>query len=142
MSSTGFLGAMAVPGARCWRGGRSRSSFWTSLVILSLLRRRGSTGPNRGLCSSPPRAFRWSRPLRRMPSTPGSRSASTISSGSLELLRRTTFNALDGEKVVASLLKHRELWESFLLDRPGVPDYAEPRLLLIGGLIKLRDLAD
>jgi len=29
-----------------------------------------------------------------------------------------------------------------LLDRPGVPDYAEPRSLLIGGLIKLRDLAD
>jgi hypothetical protein len=66
----------------------------------------------------------------------------TVQDIQLELLRRTTFNALDGEKVVASLLKHRELWESFLLDRPGVPGYAEPRSLLIGGLIRLRDLAD
>lgn len=58
----------------------------------------------------------------------------------LELLRRTCFNALDGERVVASLLKHRDLWLAALLDRPGVPDYAEPRLLLTAGLIKLRDL--
>ncbi len=60
----------------------------------------------------------------------------------LELLRRTCFNALDGERIVASLLKHRDLWLAALLDRPGVPDYAEPRLLLMGGLIKLRDLDD
>lgn len=60
----------------------------------------------------------------------------------LELLRRTRFNALDGEKVYASLLKHRHLWMAVLLDRPGVPNYAEPRHLLIAGLIKLRDLSD
>jgi hypothetical protein len=58
----------------------------------------------------------------------------------LELLRRTRFNALDGEKVCASLVAHRQLWLAALLDRPGVANYAEPGLLLIGGLIKLRDL--
>ena len=40
----------------------------------------------------------------------------------------------------ASLLKHRHLWLAVLLDRPGVPDYTEPDLLLTSGLIKLRDL--
>ena len=60
----------------------------------------------------------------------------------LELLRRTTFNALDGERVVASLRKHRRLWLAVLLDRPGVPNYARPGFLLTAGLIKLRDLPD
>jgi hypothetical protein len=60
----------------------------------------------------------------------------------LELLRRTSFNALDGEKVYTSLQKHRHLWMAALLDRPGVPDYTKPNLLLISGLIKLRDLPD
>ena len=60
----------------------------------------------------------------------------------LELLRRTTFNALNGEVVFASLLKHRHLWLAALLDRPGVPNYTEPGLLLTAGLIKLRDLPD
>ena len=58
----------------------------------------------------------------------------------LELLRRTRFNDLDGERVCVSLLKHRHLWMAALLDRPGVPNYAEPGRLLIVGLIKLRDL--
>jgi hypothetical protein len=60
----------------------------------------------------------------------------------LELLRRTSFNALEGERVYASLLKHRNLWLAALLDRPGVPNYAEPGLLPTSGLIKLRDLRD
>jgi hypothetical protein len=60
----------------------------------------------------------------------------------LELLRRTRFNALDGERVCASLLKHRDLWLAALLDRPGVADYTQPGRLLIAGLIKLRDLPD
>ena len=60
----------------------------------------------------------------------------------LELLRRTTFNAMEGERIVASLLRHRDLWLAVLLDRPGVPNYAEPGLLLTSGLIKLRDLPD
>jgi hypothetical protein len=58
----------------------------------------------------------------------------------LELIRRTRFNAFDGERVVASLLAHRGLWLAVLLDRPGLPDYSEPGGLLISGLIKLRDL--
>ena len=60
----------------------------------------------------------------------------------LELLRRTRFNALDGERICASLLQHRHLWRAALLDRPGVPNYAEPSHLLTAGLIKLRDLPD
>jgi hypothetical protein len=60
----------------------------------------------------------------------------------LELLRRTSFNALDGERVSTSLLKHRNLWLAVLLDRPGVPNYAEPGHLLTSGSIKLRDVPD
>jgi hypothetical protein len=66
----------------------------------------------------------------------------TVQDIQLELLRRTRFNALDGEKVCASLLQHRHLWRAALLDRPGVPNYAEPAHLLTAGLIKLRDLPD
>jgi hypothetical protein len=64
----------------------------------------------------------------------------TVQDIQLELLRRTRFNDLDGERVVASLLRHRDLWRAVLLDRPGVPDYTEPGRLLTAGLIKLRDL--
>jgi hypothetical protein len=60
----------------------------------------------------------------------------------LELLRRTRFNALDGERVVASLRAHRDLWLAALLDRPGIPEYGNPGRLLVSGLIKLRDLPD
>jgi hypothetical protein len=58
----------------------------------------------------------------------------------MELLRRTQFNALDGERVSSSLLRNRHLWLAALLDRPGLPNYAEPGDLLTSGLIKLRDL--
>ena len=60
----------------------------------------------------------------------------------LELLRRRCWNALDGERAHASLLKHRDLWLAVLLDWPGVANYAEPSSLLMSGLIKLRDLPD
>jgi hypothetical protein len=60
----------------------------------------------------------------------------------LELLRRSCWNALDGERVHASLMKHRDLWLAVLLDRPGVANYAKPSSLLMSGLIKLRDLPD
>src|SRR5438132_1576736 len=66
----------------------------------------------------------------------------TVQDIQLELLRRTKFNALDGERVAASLFRHRDLWLAALLDRPGVPNYAEPGLPLMSGLIKLRDLPD
>ena len=42
-----------------------------------------------------------------------------------------------GERVVRSLLAHRELWEAALLDRDSVHNR---RLLPAMGLIKLRDL--
>jgi hypothetical protein len=60
----------------------------------------------------------------------------------LELLRRSCWNALDGERVYASLMQHRALWLAALLDRPGVANYAGPGLLFMGGMIKLRDLPD
>ena len=60
----------------------------------------------------------------------------------LELLRRTQFNALDGGRVVASLLRLRSLWLATLLDRPGLANYAKPTHLLMSGSIKLRDLPD
>ncbi len=64
----------------------------------------------------------------------------TVQEIQLELIRRTCFNAMDGKKVHGSLLKHRDLWRAVLLDRPGVANYAEPGLLLMAGLIKLRDV--
>lgn len=68
--------------------------------------------------------------------------AATVQEIQLELLRRTSFNALVGELVYASLMRHRDLWRAVLLDRPGIPNYAEPTFLLISGLIKLRDIPD
>ena len=68
--------------------------------------------------------------------------AATAQDIQLELLRRSVFNALDGERVCASLLQHRHLWLACLLDRPGLPNYADPGHLLMAGLIKLRDLPD
>ena len=58
----------------------------------------------------------------------------------LELIRRSSFNGYDGERVSAALRDHRRLWLAALLDRPGLPDYTRPDRLLMTGLIKLRDL--
>jgi hypothetical protein len=66
----------------------------------------------------------------------------TVQEIQLELIRRTRFNAFDGERIYASLIKHRAYWQAVLLDRPGVPNYQKPGHLLISGLIKLRDLND
>jgi hypothetical protein len=65
----------------------------------------------------------------------------TVQDIQLELIRRTQYNAFDGERVAASLLKHRDLWLAVILDRFGHANYAEPRLLLTSSLIKLRDLS-
>ena len=66
----------------------------------------------------------------------------TVQEIQLELIRRTRFNAMLGDRVVASLQLHRSLWRAVLLDRPGVPNYTEPTTLLMSGLIKLRDLEE
>ena len=58
----------------------------------------------------------------------------------LELIRRTSFNAFDGGRVVDSLLRHRELWRSVLLWRVGVVNYDRPRALPAMSMIPLRDL--
>lgn len=64
----------------------------------------------------------------------------TVQEIHLELIRRTKFNAFDGEKVFRSLTAHRDLWLAVLLDRPGVPDYSGKHRLPLSGLIKLHDL--
>jgi hypothetical protein len=74
-----------------------------------------------------------------MSDSPSLREAS-VQDIQLELIRRRRFNNYYGEAVYASLLKHRSLWTAVLLDRPGVPNYAEQTHLLMGALIKLRDL--
>src|SRR5205809_6162417 len=56
----------------------------------------------------------------------------------LELIRRTQFNAFDGERVVAALERHQELWEAALMDRPC---FSDADRLPPAGLIKLRDLS-
>ena len=66
----------------------------------------------------------------------------TVQEIQLELIRRTKFNAFDGERIYASLIKHRAYWQAVLLDRPGLANYEKPRHLLMMGLIKLRDLDD
>jgi hypothetical protein len=63
----------------------------------------------------------------------------TIQDIQLELIRRSSFNAFDGERVVASLLAHRHLWEAVLMDRLG---FSRAGRLPADGLIKLRDLPD
>src|SRR5437764_5972271 len=63
----------------------------------------------------------------------------TVQDIQLELIRRTRFNGADGERVIASLMAHRYLWEAVLLDRLGV---SRPGRLPAAGLIKLRDLPD
>ena len=66
----------------------------------------------------------------------------TVQEIQLELIRRTRFNAFDGERIYASLMKHRASWQAVLLDRPGLANYQKPDRLLTMGLIKLRDLDD
>lgn len=41
----------------------------------------------------------------------------TVQELHLELIRRGSFNAFDGKRVVESLLAHRELWEAVVIDR-------------------------
>lgn len=66
----------------------------------------------------------------------------TVQDIQLELIRRSSFNGYDGERVYAALMTHRHLWRAALLDRPGLPNFTRPGDLLMSGLIKLRDLDD
>jgi len=57
----------------------------------------------------------------------------------LELLRRTQHNALEGPRLVASLLAHKNLWEAVMVDRFCI---SRPGKLPAIGLVKLRDLPE
>src|SRR5688572_5813879 len=58
----------------------------------------------------------------------------------LELMRRRSFNAFDGPKVVASLQRHRDLWLAAYMDRFGLCSKDHPDWIPAFSLIKLRDL--
>jgi hypothetical protein len=66
----------------------------------------------------------------------------TVQDIQLELIRRTRFNAMDAERVVASLVRHRDLWLAVILDRPGYADPDGPEPSIRSNLIKLRDLSE
>jgi hypothetical protein len=55
----------------------------------------------------------------------------------LELIRRWRFNQFDGPRVIASLRRHRELWQAVLMDRLG---FISEKHGSNWELIKLRDL--
>jgi len=76
-----------------------------------------------------------------MTSNPSLRDA-TVQEIQLELIRRSKFNSFDGETVRELLRANRGLWRGVIFDRPGLANYAEPTRLLMGGLIKLRDIED
>ncbi len=61
----------------------------------------------------------------------------TVQDVQLELIRRSQYNAFEGERVAKDLLSNRDLWIAVLMDRFGVPN---PPWLPSAGLIKLRDL--
>jgi hypothetical protein len=61
----------------------------------------------------------------------------TVQGIQLELIRRTDFNAFHGERVVAALMAHHDLWEAVMMDRFC---FSNPGRLPTSGLIKLRDL--
>ena len=60
----------------------------------------------------------------------------TVQEIQLELIRRSSFNYFDGERVTATLLRHRNLWQAVMLDRSS----PVRQILPTPGLIKLRDL--
>lgn len=63
----------------------------------------------------------------------------TVQDIQLELIRRTRFNAFDGQRVYDFLMKHRHLWQAVILDRLGyVATTGDSGANW--GLIKLRDM--
>ena len=56
----------------------------------------------------------------------------------LELIRRRSFHAFDGERIVDCLRRNRELWEAVLMDRVAI---SQPGSLPTLGLMKLRGLS-
>jgi hypothetical protein len=62
----------------------------------------------------------------------------TVQEIQIELIRRTDFNVFHGERVVAALTAHRDLWEAAMMDRIC---FSNPGRLPTAGLIKLRDLS-
>lgn len=69
-------------------------------------------------------------------------SKATIQDLNLELIKRATFNGFNGEKVVKSLNKHRDLWKSALMDGECIVFPKLERRQTVHDIywIKLRDL--
>jgi hypothetical protein len=71
-------------------------------------------------------------------------SKASVQELNFELMKRASFNGFDGVKVVKSLIKHRELWESVVMDGECI---VFPRLESRQSVhdiywIKLRDMSD
>jgi len=79
--------------------------------------------------------LQWTKPL--------SLRDATVQEIQLELIRRTTFNGTSTvRKIYERLMHHHALWQAvYWIDRAS-PNYRDAPPLLIGGLIKLRDLDD
>jgi len=63
----------------------------------------------------------------------------TVQEIQLELIRRTNFNAFHGGEIAAVLQANQHLWEAVIFDSLCT---SRSDQLLIGGLIKLRDLPE
>lgn len=68
---------------------------------------------------------------------PPSLAAATVQEIQLELIRRAWPGGVNGERLVTSLLAHRNLWDAVMMDRFC---FSNPGKLPRLGLIKLRDL--
>lgn len=67
----------------------------------------------------------------------------TIQELQFELMERASFNGFDGEKVVASLQNHSNLWRGVVMDRAYYGEANEHGWVSGGvNLIKLRDIKD
>lgn len=64
----------------------------------------------------------------------------TVQEIQLELIRRSSFNLFDGPRVIATLMRHRPMWTSVIMDRFGCSGPDKPGGLVYDSLIKLRDL--
>lgn len=65
----------------------------------------------------------------------------TIQDIQFELMERASFNGFDGEKVVRSLKKHKDLWEGVVMDRASYCFHMSDDDHAKIDLIKLRDIS-
>ena len=82
------------------------------------------------------KAVTMSNPTEKIKSKPLGQA--TVQEIQLELIRRRSFHAFDGQQIAECLLRHRDLWEAVMMDRVAI---SHPGSLPTMGLMKLRDFA-